>query len=58
VEENPGRGFKIGKNLSVRLKIQSVLCDFVVVINYTGVRHMTTFQSTTDHMYDGGPIRL
>ena len=25
---------------------------------YTGMRHTTTFRSTTDCIYDGGPIRL
>jgi len=24
----------------------------------TGMRHITTFWSTTDRLYDGGPIRL
>ena len=26
--------------------------------NCTSMRHITTFQSTTDHIYDDGPIRL
>ena len=27
-------------------------------IYYTGMRRITTFRSTTDRIYDGGPIRL
>jgi hypothetical protein len=26
--------------------------------NYTGMRRVTTFRSTTDRIYDGGPIIL
>jgi len=25
---------------------------------YTGMHHITTFRSTTDCIYDGGPIRM
>jgi hypothetical protein len=31
---------------------------WILFLQNTGMHHITTFRSTTDHIYDGGPIRL
>ena len=40
-------------NMEIQFFRDVVLCQV-----YTVVRRITTFQSTVDHIHDGGPIRL
>jgi len=40
------------------LYIQELVQRIGDELGYTGMRRITTFRSTTDRIYDGGPIRL
>ena len=45
-------GFEVPTAVSI------IITVFVGVVPYTIMHSILTFQSTTDHIYDGGPIRL
>jgi len=47
--------FEIADHLAE--SVRGAPCHATVVTN-TGMRRITTFRSTTDCIYDGGPIRL
>ena len=55
---------KIRYEVSYAIVCVKVMRTTKMILNYiintvsTGMRRITTFRSTTDRIYDGGPIRL
>jgi hypothetical protein len=41
-----------------RILIQRNYMQFILLLTCTGMRRITTFRSTTDQIFDGGPIIL
>jgi len=43
---------------TVPTAVTIIITVFLGVVPYTIMHHIMTFHSTTDRIYDGGPIRL